>query len=160
MTQLVGYVSDESHVAIEGATLEFIRGEGEGRTSVEAHSRASGAVYADLEPGEWIVAVGKPGFGRKLTDIDVEPGMAPRRFRLLADRLLGYAWPKWVRAGEQVELRMHASEPFWVTIWRYGWEKQQVADLGRFESFGPGGDRQIVPDEDFASTGCQWNHHG
>ena len=86
--------------------------------------------------------------------------MRPKRFRLLADRLLGYAWPKWVQPGEQVELRMHAAEPFWVTLWRYGWEKEQVADLGRFDSFGPGGDRQIVPDEDFASTGCQWNHNG
>ena len=57
MSGLVAYVSDESHVAIEGAVLEFMRGEGAGRTSVEAHSRASGAVYADLEPGAWTVAV-------------------------------------------------------------------------------------------------------
>ena len=34
MTQLIGYVSDESHVAIEGAVLEFIRGRRRG-----AHER-------------------------------------------------------------------------------------------------------------------------
>ena len=30
----------------------------------------------------------------------VEPGQ-PYHFRLLTDALLGYAWPKWVRGGEQ-----------------------------------------------------------
>ena len=36
MSRLVGYVSDESHVAIEGAALEFIRGAGAERVSVES----------------------------------------------------------------------------------------------------------------------------
>lgn len=157
---LIGYVSDEQHVAIAGATLEFIRG-GEGsRESVEAHSRTSGAVYAEIEPGTWTVAISSPGYTRKLTEVEIWPWMQPRRFRLMSDRLLGYAWPKWVRAGEQTELRIHAVEPFRASIWRYGWTKVPISDLGLFESFGPGGDRQILPDEDFASTGCHWNWIG
>lgn len=157
---LIGYVSDEQHVAIADAQLEFIRGEGEGRESVEAHSRASGAVYADIAPGAWTLAIGKPGYTRKLVEVEIWPGMRPRRFRLMSDRLLGYAWPKWVRSGERTELRIHAIEPFTASIWRYGWTKQPVADLGLFDTFGPGGDRQILPDEDFASTGCDWNWVG
>ena len=41
---LVGYVSDERYVAIEGVAFEFIRG----GVSVETHSRASGAVMSSI----------------------------------------------------------------------------------------------------------------
>ena len=33
------------------------------------------------------------------------PVDCPYQFRLLSDGLLGYAWPKWVRSGEESEFR-------------------------------------------------------
>ena len=84
----------------------------------------------------------------------------PTASGLLTDRLLGYAWPKWAQAGDPVELRVHSPEPYVASLWRYGEEPELVRDIGRFESFGPGGDRQVVPDGDFSATGCGWNHHG
>jgi hypothetical protein len=153
---LIGYVSDEQHVAIADAQVEFVGGD----EAVEVRSSASGAVRAELSPGTWRVTLAKPGYTRKFVDFGYAPDQPPHRFRLLSDRLLGYAWPKWARPGERVELRLHAQEPFRVSIWRYGWEKRQVADLGLFDSFGPGGDRQVVPDGDFTIDGCRWNENG
>ncbi len=156
---LIGWVSDEQHVAIADAQVEFTRDDAP-EEAVEVRSSASGAVRADLAPGTWTVTLARPGFTRKFVSLDVQPDMTPHRFRLLSDRLLGYAWPKWVRAGESVELRLHAQEPIRVSIWRYGWEKRLERDLGIFDSFGPGGDRQVVPDGDFTTTGCRWNENG
>jgi len=55
---LIGYVSDERFVAIPDVLLEF---EGEhlpkDHGSVEARSRASGAVYAELPPGDYRVEI-------------------------------------------------------------------------------------------------------
>ena len=59
---------------------------------------AAGAVYAAVEPGEWRVTLQHPGFGSKRSVVTVDPAK-PHPFRLLSDSLLGYAWPKWVRAG-------------------------------------------------------------
>jgi hypothetical protein len=156
---LVGYVSDEQHVAIADAQVEFTR-DGDDASGVEVRSSASGAVRADLRPGTYTVTLAKPGYTRKFVQLEVTAGMAPHRFRLLSDRLLGYAWPKWVRAGERFELRLHAQEPFRVSLWRYGWEKRLIEDLGLFDSFGPGGDRQVVPDGDFTIDGVRWNENG
>src|SRR4051812_46032615 len=156
---LIGYVSDEQHVAVADAQVEFTRGD-DPDAAFEVRSSASGAVRADLSSGTWTVTVAKPGYTRKFVELDVAADMTPHRFRLLSDRMLGYAWPKWVRAGTKVELRLHAQEPFRVSIWRYGWEKRQIADLGLFDSFGPGGDRQVVPDGDFTIDGCRWNENG
>lgn len=152
----IGFVSDEMHVAIAGAQLEFRR-EGE---SIETHSRVSGSVYADVPDGRWSVVIGAQGFGRKTVALDVSPDMEPYRFRLLSDRLLGYCWPKAVLGGDSVELRVHSPEPYFATLWRYGWTAEKVADIGRFESFGPGGDRQVLPDGDFTISGVGWNTFG
>src|SRR6185436_8998850 len=99
---LVGYVSDERYVALPDVLLEFQR---DGR-SVEARSRATGAVYAAVEPGPWRVTLQHPGFGAKSVAVDVDPAK-PHHFRLLSDTLLGYAWPKSVRAGDKAEFRVH-----------------------------------------------------
>lgn len=153
---LIGYVSDEMHVAIADAQLEFRR-DGE---SWEVRSRAGGAVHADLDPGEYEVVIARDGYTRKQLRMTVDASQ-PYRFRLLSDRLLGYAWPKWARSGEQSELRIHAQEPFQASLWRYGWTKEQVADLGLFDDgFAPGANRQILPDGDFAIGGVRWNDHG
>ena len=153
---LIGYVSDEQHVAIADAQVEFTRDD----AAVEVRSSASGAVRADIAPGRWTVTLARAGYTRKFLQLDVAAGMTPHRFRLLSDRLLGYAWPKWAQPGERVELRLHAQEPFRASLWRYGWQKHLVRDLGVFDSFGPGGDRQVVPDGDFTIDGCRWNENG
>ena len=44
----------------------------------------------------------------------------PLQFRLLSDGLLGYMWPKWIRAGERSEIRIHSTEQCQLTLWRYG----------------------------------------
>ena len=46
---LVGYVSDERYIALDGVRFEFESTAG----SVETHSRATGAVYADITPGHY-----------------------------------------------------------------------------------------------------------
>ncbi len=153
---LIGYVSDEMHVAIAGAHLEFRR---DGR-SFEMESRASGAVHGNVAAGEYDVAIARIGYTSKQLRMTVDPAELCR-IRHLSDRLLGYAWPKWVRSGEERELRIHAEEPFRASLWRCGWAKELVAELGLFDdSFAPGEHRQILPDGDFTIDGARWNDHG
>ena len=47
--------------------------------------------------------------------------------RLLSDGLLGYAWPKYVRSGEQSEFRVHAVEQYKLALWR----SAGIVDTGR-----------------------------
>ena len=129
---LVGYVSDERYVALPDVLLEFESEAG----SVEARSRASGAVYAGVMPGTYRVTLAKEGFGGKRVQIVVRDG-EPYQFRLLSDGLLGYAWPKWVRAGEASEFRVHSPEAYKLTLWRYGCEKEFVRTIGWFDEHGP-----------------------
>src|SRR5262245_13142345 len=119
---LIGYVSDERYVALADVLLEFISPSGD---SYEARSRASGSVHADVPPGEYRVVLQKPGFGSKAVRL-VLPCAEPHQFRLLSDGLLGYAWPKCVRAGERSEFRVHSVEPYALELWRYGWKKEFV----------------------------------
>jgi hypothetical protein len=152
---LVGYVSDERYVALADVLLEFER---EG-TSVEARSRASGAVYAELAPGTYLVTLAKEGYGAKRVRIAVGSG-EPYPFRLLADGLLGYAWPKWVRAGEASEFRVHSAEAYKLSLWRYGQTKELVRTIGWFDEHGPRATVQITPDGDYTQVGAQWNRFG
>ena len=117
---LVGYVSDERYLAVSDCALLFEQGS----VSIQARSLANGAVYADLSPGIWKVALNKPGYGAKWVDMDVDP-KKPYHFRLLSDCLLGYAWPKCVQIGERSEFRIHSPESVKVSLWRYGWEKKE-----------------------------------
>ena len=103
----IGYVSDERYVAAPEVLFEFI-GAGESR---EVRARASGAGYADLEPGDYIAVLYKPGYGAKRVKLTL-PLDEPCQFRLLRDGLLGYMWPKWVRGGERAEFRVHAVEAY------------------------------------------------
>lgn len=152
---LVGYVSDERYVALADAVLEFTA---EG-TSIEARSRASGAVHSDIAPGTYRVTIQKPGFGAKRGDVTID-GKTPHQFRLLSDGLLGYAWPKWVRAGEQAEFRVHSVEAYKIDLWRYGLEKRHAAKIGWFDEHGPLATMQITPDGDYSQCGAQWNRRG
>jgi len=152
---LVGYVSDERYLALADVLIELER---DGR-SVETRSRASGAVYADIEPGTYRVTLQKSGFGAKRGTVTIS-GVHLYQFRLLADGLLGYVWPKWVRSGERGEFRVHSVEPYKIDLWRYGWSKEQARKIGWFDEHGPLATMQIAPDGDYTQTGVQWNRVG
>ena len=153
---LIGYVSDEKYIALADVLLEFVDGAGR---SFEARSRASGAVYAELPAGEFLVTLQKPGYGSKRVRMSPQPGQ-PYHFRLLADGLLGYAWPKCVRAGATAEFRVHAVEPYKLDLWRYGWAPEFVQGLGWHDEHGPRATMQITPDGDYTQTGARWNQVG
>jgi hypothetical protein len=152
---LVGYVSDERYVALPEVLFEFENETG----SVEARSRATGAVYADLEPGRYRVTLNKPGYGGKRVDLEVRPGR-PYQFRLLSDCLLGYAWPKVLRSGEEAEFRVHSPQAYHLELWRYGWKKELIRELGWYDEHGPRATVQITPDGDYTQTGVEWNKIG
>jgi len=155
----VAFVSDERYVALADVLLEFIRLDRPG-VSIEARSRSSGSVHADLEPGPYKVVLSKPGYGSKTVTITVQQGADPLQFRLLTDGLLGYAWPKWVRGGEKSEYRVHSVEPYKLELWRYGKTKELVKSLGWLDEHGPRATMQISPDGDYTQTGVRWNTQG
>jgi hypothetical protein len=152
---LIGYVSDERYVALPEVLLEFENDYG----SVEARSRATGAVYADIEPGLFKVTLYKAGYGSKSVQVEIKAGR-PHHFRLLSDGLLSYMWPKWVRAGEKAEFRVHAVEEYKLELWRYGREKEFIRPIGWYDEHGPRATMQITPDGDYTQTGVQWNKFG
>ena len=153
---LIGYVSDERYVALPDTLLEFTGAAGE---VVEARSSASGAVYADLQPGPYEVVLACRGYGSKRVKVSVVEGR-PHHFRLLADGLLGYAWPKWVRGGERSEFRVHSHEAYKLELFRYGREKEFVRTIGWYDEHGPRATVQVTPDGDYTQTGVQWNRRG
>lgn len=152
---LIGYVSDERYVALADVLLEF---ESAGQ-SYETRSRATGAVYVDLPPGDYRVTLQKPGFGAKRISLRL-PAAQPHHFRLLSDGLLGYVWPKCVRTGEQSEFRVHSVVQYKLELFRYGWEKEFVRSLGWYDEHGPRAVMQITPDGDYTRTGVGWNREG
>lgn len=154
---LIGYVSDEWHLAIAGADVEIRQ---LGVPVAVARSTPSGAVLSQVPPGTYEVIVDKPGFGAKRTQVRVSPDMAPERIRLLSDKPYGYAWPRCAPAGSSVEIRFHCAQECTIELWRYGWEPELVAVCGSFGNRPEGANRQILPDTDFTRTGCQWNHNG
>lgn len=156
---LIGYVSDERYVALPQVQLEFEPAGSPGE-SIEAHSRATGSVYANLEPGRYKVTLFKAGYGQKSVMLDMKPGMPPHHFRLLTDGLLGYAWPRQVKSGEKSEYRVHSVEPYQLSLWRMGYEKEFVKSLGWLDEHGPRATMQITPDGDFTRTGVAWNSQG
>lgn len=153
---LIGYVSDERYVALADVGIEIDRDD----TLVEVvHSTPRGRVCADLEPGTYRFTLVKDGFGAKSVTLDL-PRPEPYQFRLLSDCILGYVWPKWVRSGERSEFRVHSHEPYQLSLWRYGLEKEFVAMLGWFDEHGPRAVMQITPDGDYVQTGVGWNKIG
>ena len=154
-SMLVGYVSDERYVAISDCMLLFENGD----YALDARSSANGAVYADLQPGTYDVALNRDGFGPKRVRVEVQPDR-PRQFRLLSNGLLGYAWPKCVRSGEQAEFRVHSTEAYKLSLWRYGYNKELASKIGWFDEHGPGATVQITPDGDYTQSGVQWTRFG
>jgi hypothetical protein len=154
---LLGYVSDERYSALPDVMLEWVDATG---ASWDVRSRASGSVHADLPPGPYTVTLAKPGYGSKRIALTISPGQPPHQFRLLSDTLLGYAWPKCVRAGVASEFRVHSPDPYHLTLWRYGWEKQFVLSLGWHDEHGPRATVQVTPDGDYTQSGVAWNSIG
>ncbi|CAN5678374.1 hypothetical protein BH09CHL1_BH09CHL1_01860 [soil metagenome] len=152
---LVGYVSDERYVAIADVAVEIDR---DGETIAVTRSTARGKILVDIEPGTYRVTLVKSGFGSKSSTVEI--GSEPHQFRLLSDCLLGYVWPKWVQSGERSEFRVHAVEPYRLSLWRYGREKEFVKLLGWFDEHGPRAVMQITPDGDYTQTGIEWNKRG
>jgi hypothetical protein len=153
---LIAYVSDERYVALPDVLIEFEGTAG----SFESRSRATGAVYADLPAGSYKVTLQKSGFGAKSVSLEITPDCEPYHLRLLADGLLGYAWPKWLKAGEKSEFRVHSVEPYHLSLWRYGFHKELVREIGWFDEHGPRATMQITPDGDYSQTGVEWNKYG
>ena len=152
---LVGYVSNERYLALSDVSFEF-RGNDK---VVLARSSISGAVYVDIEPGSYEVVFGKQGFGSKIVSVELSES-EPYQFRLLADGLLGYMWPKCVQGGEIAEFRVHSDEEFSLELWRYGQTKELVRRIGTYDEHGPRATIQITPDGDYTQTGAMWNKHG
>jgi hypothetical protein len=152
---LLGFVSDERYVALAGVEVELLGRHG----SLATRSRASGAIHADVELGPCEAILAKDGYGSKRVTFEARPDR-PHQFRLLADGLLGYAWPKWLKSGEASEFRVHSDAAYKLDLWRYGWKKELVRPIGWFDEHGPRATVQITPDGDFTQTGVQWNKFG
>lgn len=150
---LVGYVSDEAYAALADVLVELDDGQGQ---RLITRSAPSGAVFADLPPGTYQACLSAAGFGAKR--VRVEFGKGPQHFRLLADHLLGYAWPKWCRGGERAEFRLHAVAPYKLGLWRYGLKKELIRNLGWYDNHGPRAAMQTVPDGYFVETGVLWDN--
>ena len=153
---LIAYVSDERYVALPDVVLEF---EGDAG-SFEVRSRATGSVHVELPAGKYRVTLQKAGFGAKSVQLDISADCEPYQLRLVADGLLGYAWPKWVKAGEKSEFRVHSVEAYHLSLWRYGIRKKLVREIGWFDEHGPRATMQITPDGDYSQTGVAWNKYG
>ena len=140
---LIGFVSDERYVALPDVLLEFRGPSG----SVSVRSGADGSVHASLLPGPYEVTLAARGFGSKRVRLDL-PTSRPHHFRLFSDCLLGYAWPKWVRSGEESEFRVHSPELYRIDLYRYGQNVEHIRNLGWHDEHGPRATVQITPDGD------------
>jgi len=152
---LIGYVSDENHTAVCGATVEFRQA---GRSWTLTSSPAGG-LYGDLPEGDYEAIVACPGFGSKRTRLTVTPDH-PHLFRLLGDGFLGYMWPTWCRSGETSEYRVHSLDQFRLDLFRYGWTKEFITSYGWCDEHGHRAMMQITPDGDYSGSGVAWNHTG
>ncbi len=153
---LIGYVSDENYVALANVAVEFRR---EGKTRSVATSTPRGGIYAELDPGCYQVSLVKAGFGSKSVTVTVQLDQL-LQFRMLSDCILGYVWPRAVKSGDRSEFRVHSTEPYRLSLWRYGWKREFVKVLGWFDEHGPRAVMQITPDGDYTQTGVQWNRVG
>lgn len=154
---IVGYVSDERFVALNGVTVEI---SGDGRAAdLVVTSTPSGAIHADVSPGTYDVILVKDGYGSKRSSVEVG-GADVHQFRLLSDGLLGYMWPKSVRSGGRSEFRVHSTEPYKLELWRYGATRELVRHIGWYDEHGPRATMQITPDGDYSQTGVNWNAVG
>src|SRR5262249_41737500 len=119
-------------------------------------SAPSPPAHRACPPADSAACLPNPGSGAK--PARATSGAAPVHFRLLSDRLLGYAWPKWCRAGDPVQFRVHSVEPYKLLLYRYGLQKEFVRNVGWYDNHGPRAAMQTVPDGHFVETGVRGNN--
>ncbi|MCC6587194.1 MAG: carboxypeptidase regulatory-like domain-containing protein [Bryobacterales bacterium] len=145
------------YLALPDVSAEF-QNEQTGEVTI-LRSSPRGIFYGGLAGGRYRVTLARQGFGAKTAYVEIGGGK-PVQFRLLADGLIGYMWPKWSRSGETSEYRVHAVEQYQLTLWRYGLKKEFVEMIAWIDEHGPQANRQILPDEDFTERGVRWNMDG
>jgi hypothetical protein len=150
---LLGFVSDEYYAALPDVAVEVRAANG---VRLACRSTAAGAILADVPEGTYSICLAKPGYGSKRVTASLT-ATQPYHFRLLSDRLLGYAWPKWCSAGATVQFRVHAIEPYKLSQWRYGYRKEFIQNIGWYDNHGPRAAMQTIPDGFFAETGVRWD---
>ncbi len=153
---LLGYVSDENYVAIAGALIEAADANAD-RAPITAVSSASGRIDLDLAPGEYTVFLAAAGFGAKHVEVSV--GAGPVQFRLLSARPYGYVWPKYAAAGDVGDLCISSPDPYRLSLWRYGRDRELVTELG-FGEHEVGATAALLPDGDVTRTGVEWLSYG
>ena len=153
---LVAYVSDERYVALPDVILEF---EGDAG-SFEARSRQRARFTSMCRQGHTRSRFKSPASGPRASESRSLPADRLITSVCSSDGLLGYAWPKWVKAGEKSEFRVHSVEPYHLSLWRYGFRKSSIRSLGWFDEHGPRATMQITPDGDYTQTGVAWNKFG
>lgn len=153
----VGFVSNEVYEAISDVSVEFKQN---GSLVTSTNSTASGLVEAEIIPGRYEITLQKEGYCGKTVEVELEEASS-HDFRLLsADQMYGFAWPKWIRAGETGQYRVHTpTEEVKVTLWRYGEEKEFVETVAWYYDQGPKNGIQKLPDRDFSQNGVEWRSH-
>ena len=152
---LLGYVSDEYYAALGDVAVELIPAQGSPQV---VRSAPSGGVYVEQLAGPCEIVLAKPGYGSKRIQVAVDAARPPYQFRLLSDRMLGYAWPKWTSGDQRVEWRMHSVEPYKLGLWRYGYARQFIRNVGWYDNHGPRAVMQTLPDQHFVETGVRWDN--
>lgn len=149
---LIGYVSDERFLAVPDAVVTFESAE----VARTARSGADGSVRESLPAGAYAVTIARDGFGSRRSSLAIGPDHVPVQFRLLSERPVGYAWPKWARAGERAEVRVHSPHPYRLELARYGLTVEPPRLLGWFDEHGPRANVQLTPDGDYTRDGLAW----
>ncbi|MBS1814629.1 MAG: carboxypeptidase regulatory-like domain-containing protein [Acidobacteria bacterium] len=154
---IFAYVSDENYLALSGVSAECVNiSDG---TCRELISSASGALRAELEPGQYRITLAKEGYGAKWVECKL-PAESPIQLRLMSHSPCGFMWPKWTQAGSASEIKVSAHEQYQLSLWRYGLKKETVGVLSWFDEHAPLTTEQLLPDEDFTQTGVRWNRIG
>ncbi len=99
-----------------------------------------------FEPGESLI-FSLNGFTTKKFRYDHVPNLV----RLLENRLIGFLKKLWFVPGELVEAYIHSPEPFITMLFRHGYQKKCIKDLGKFDM-----QIQQVPDSFFVESGLNW----
>ncbi len=154
---LLGYLSNQRYEPVPGAWVEIRSDSGE--LVLATTTTASGALWGELPPGSYQVVLAAEGYCSRRSQLSV-PQEVPKAFRILSTKLVGYVWPKWVRCGQQAELRVHSTRAYHLSLWRYGLQKELVLPLGWFDEHAPGSEVQLVPDGDWTQQGLHWNRIG
>ena len=66
---LIGYVSDERYIALHDVQFEISNE----TLHIEARSRATGEIFADIPPGPYTVTLQKDCFGPKRAKVNLTP---------------------------------------------------------------------------------------